>query len=210
MVLVDASAKRFISLKKKQDEDALNLVEEERQLQQRIQVMDDPDGHALRHQEAWKNAVAARETASVCATEAGEADELFKLVTTQLEESHDRLRQAEEALAAANHVAASEAAELLRVRSLLEAQVREVDARLREHLQDWKTIEVEEQRLALLLAAVVKALREEAELRTALRQEVRRFAGQLMELDRILDVPMELEYNQRSIEEARVAVLAAP
>merc|ERR1712136_471699 len=35
----------------------------------------------------------------------------------------------------------------------------------------------------------------------------RRFAGQLMELDRILDVPMELEYNQRSIEEARVAVL---
>lgn len=210
MVLVDASAKRFISLKKKQDEDALNLVEEERQLQQRIQVMDDPDGHALRHQEAWENAVAARETASVCATEAGEADELFKLVTTQLEESHDRLRQAEEASAAANRVAASEAAELLRVRSLLEAQVREVDARLREHLQDWKTIEVEEQRLALLLAAVVKALREEAELRTALRQEVRRFAGQLMELDRVLDVPMELEYNQRSIEEARVAVLAAP
>jgi len=75
------------------------------------------------------------------------------------------------------------------VRRELQKRFLDLETRVREFVQDWRSFEHESQRLALLQDHVVSSLGEEADGRKAARLEVQRLINVLQDLDHQLDFP---------------------
>jgi len=184
----NASMTELASQLKQQEQQEQQMAEEEEGLRTEADTLADFDGHAYRHHEARAAAAEALDVAQRAAAEVTEAVGTSHLADARLEQGLGEQREAEAAVASARETARGEAARTLRVRSELESKVKELETKTRTYLQEWRSVELEEHRLALLQARVSTRLQEEAAGRTGLRMEAQRLIAQLHDLDRQLNV----------------------
>ncbi|CAJ1366189.1 unnamed protein product [Effrenium voratum] len=85
--------------------------------------------------------------------------------------------------------AEGEEKQTLKVRQDLQLRFVEVEKRVRDFIQEWRCLEQEEQRLAVLQEHVDEGLRSEADGRQRVRAEVQILVESLRELDHQLDQP---------------------
>eukprot|EP00931_Biecheleriopsis_adriatica_P056272 TRINITY_DN33342_c0_g1_i1.p1 TRINITY_DN33342_c0_g1~~TRINITY_DN33342_c0_g1_i1.p1 ORF type:complete len:1172 (+),score=270.83 TRINITY_DN33342_c0_g1_i1:89-3604(+) len=185
----EAAAAKVLAQHKELEQSEQQAIEEEEQLRREITVVNDFEGHALRHSDARAAAADARAGHQMSAQEAAEAVGAQRLAQARLEQATSEAAEVAERLAAARAAAEGEEEQSLKVRQMLQKLFLELEGRCREHLQDWRGVVQEEQRLCLLQERVNERLREEFHGRQALRSEVNRLVQLLTELDRQLDVP---------------------
>lgn len=171
-----------------QEKQEQQVADEEDGLRGEETTLADFDGHADRHNEARVAAAEALESAQRAASEVGEARGASQMADVSLEKGLIEQREADAASARARETARVEAARTLKVRSELEGRVKELEKKTRSYLQEWRSVELEEHRLALLQKRVAERLEEEAKGRTGLRLEAQRLIDQLHDLDRQLNV----------------------
>eukprot|EP00928_Gymnodinium_smaydae_P078356 TRINITY_DN6222_c1_g3_i3.p1 TRINITY_DN6222_c1_g3~~TRINITY_DN6222_c1_g3_i3.p1 ORF type:complete len:444 (+),score=136.92 TRINITY_DN6222_c1_g3_i3:1613-2944(+) len=176
-----------------EDKEATDALEEEDRLRQEIAVLDDPEGHALRHETAAAAAVEAREVARRAASEAAEAEGLRQMAEQRLEKSQVLLKEEEARVAEAQEEAANEAARSAWARLDLLARTRDLESRMRTFVEEWRTVSLDEHRVAIMRARVTACLASEADGRASLREELRRLLEDLQRLDQQLAVDPSLE-----------------
>lgn len=165
-----------------------SVMEESAHLRHDIQVLDDDEGHAHRLDEARTAAAEANEMVRICGIDSAEVVAQLQMETVNLERIRSEQREADSELEKAKKVANVETEMLLRVRKELDSQMSELEAKVRGDLHAWTTVELEQQRLSLLLLAVSSYLQEEAQCRKELRSQVQLLIAELSDLDQQLDV----------------------
>jgi len=165
-----------------------SVMEESAHLRHDIQVLDDDEGHARRLDEARTAAAEANEMVRICGIDSAEVVAQLQMETVNLERIRSEQREADSELEKAKKVANVETEMLLRVRKELDSQMSELEAKVRGDLHAWTTVELEQQRLSLLLLVVSSYLQEEAQCRKELRSQVQLLIAELSDLDQQLDV----------------------
>jgi len=182
------STSSIASQKSKQEAQLRNVAEEEAGLLEDVKNLEDFDGHERRHSEAKEALREARDVLQQRSSDVAEAVVVLQEAETQLEHFESQKKEAEGRLATSQDAMRQQEASMRQIRAEMEGQTNDLEARCREYLQEWRTVELEEQKLKLLQVRVGERLNEEKEGRNQLRAEAKRLIEQLKELDSQLDV----------------------
>jgi len=152
-------------------------------LRKEIERLDDPAGHAARHDDARLTAAEAFQASEAALVAAAQAVEGQQLTAAKLEAARLELGGCEEALGRARERATDEQARFLSINGNLETRVADIELRMRTLLHECTQVELERHRLAFLHGRVAETLEEEDRSRQALRADARLLVKQLSELD---------------------------
>lgn len=177
----------------------------EDQLREQLAFLDDPGGHALRHESAALAAEAGAEAAAAAATEASAAEIVRREAEAMLESGSDALLRAQAACAHARAAAAAEEASCAQARREAGVRTNGLELGTVHFFHAWKEVELNERRLAHLQARVSGSLEVEAARRGDLREEIKRLLAELQKLDAQLDVKGERAGGDSEEEAAFVA-----
>ncbi|CAJ1402385.1 unnamed protein product [Effrenium voratum] len=161
----------------------------EDELRKEIAVLDDAEAHGQRVLDACAAAEAAHASHKELQSAAVEAAGAQQMAAAHKEQAMSRAEKVNAQLEIARVAAEGEEKQTLKVRQDLQLRFVEVEKRVRDFIQEWRCLEQEEQRLAVLQEHVDEGLRSEADGRQRVRAEVQILVESLRELDHQLDQP---------------------
>eukprot|EP00933_Yihiella_yeosuensis_P032079 TRINITY_DN25671_c1_g2_i1.p1 TRINITY_DN25671_c1_g2~~TRINITY_DN25671_c1_g2_i1.p1 ORF type:complete len:1265 (+),score=287.26 TRINITY_DN25671_c1_g2_i1:3505-7299(+) len=183
---VEAAAAEAVQQRRHFESSERAAIEEEEQLRREHTIVDDEQGHAIRHEEACAALKSAQDAAIETGNETAKANGAWEYAKARLEFAEKQAEEAKEACCLARKEAEGCQQQTLEVRVELQRKFLEIENRIRDHLKEWRALEMEEQRCLLLQEQVNEKLRSEAAGREALRGEVHVLMANLQELDQQL------------------------
>jgi chromosome segregation ATPase len=188
LALAEPSVRKLVQQRAEHDQQERQASEEEARLQGEEDTVGDFEGHAARLAEARDAAAEAHEAVKSVMADVAEAKGTLDMAILSLEQARRECAEADDALTNAHEAARIEAAKVLQARDKLQACTSDIEGKTRDYLQEWRKVELEEHRLALLQSRVSERLQKEADGRASLRAEAHRLIEELHDLDRQLDV----------------------